>query len=111
MTDSSSDGPAVSLRSGTVRVGGRTIWSDVDVRVERGHFVAVLGPNGVGKSTLIKTILGEIPLAAGEMRVLGQPAGRANGAIGYVPQRRAFDAGLRLRAIDLVQLGRDGDRW
>lgn len=103
--------PAVWMRDGTVRVGGRTVWSDVDLDIARGQFVAILGPNGVGKSTLVKTILGLVPLAAGELRVLGQPVGQANRAIGYLPQRRAFDESLRLRAIDLIALGRDGHRW
>jgi zinc/manganese transport system ATP-binding protein len=99
------------MRHGAVRLAGRTIWADVDFEVAAGEFVAVLGPNGVGKSTLIKTVLGQIPLAAGELRVLDQSPGRANHDIGYLPQRRAFDDGLRVRAIDLVRLGRDGDRW
>ena len=103
--------PAVWMREGAVRLGGRTVWSAVHLDVEPGQFVAVLGPNGVGKSTLVKTILGLLPLAAGELKVLGRPAGHANRAIGYLPQRRAFDEGLRLRAIDLIVLGRDGHRW
>ena len=103
--------PVVSLRRATVRLGGRPIWTDVDVEVDAGEFVAILGPNGVGKSTLIKAVLGQIPLASGEVRVLGEPAGRANHDIGYLPQRRAFDDALRVRAVDLVRLGRDGDRW
>jgi zinc/manganese transport system ATP-binding protein len=103
--------PAVAMRDGAVRIHGRTVWADVDFDVMAGEFVAVLGPNGVGKSTLIKTVLGQIPLAAGDLRVLGQPPGEANHDIGYLPQRRAFDEGLRVRAVDLVRLGRDGDRW
>lgn len=101
----------VSFRGGMIQLGGRTILRDVEFDVEAGEFVAVLGPNGVGKSTMIRTILGQVPLAGGELRVLGEPAGRMNHRIGYLPQRRAFDASLRIRAIDLVRLGRDGHRW
>lgn len=101
----------VSLRNGTVRLGGRTVWSSVDVEVDAAQFVAVLGPNGVGKSTLIKVVLGQIPLVEGDITVLGRRAGTANRDIGYVPQRRAFDPAVRVRAVDLVRLGRDGDRW
>jgi zinc/manganese transport system ATP-binding protein len=43
--------------------------------------------------------------------VLGRPAGETRAAIGYLPQRRSFDAGLRVRGVDLVRLGLDGDRW
>jgi zinc/manganese transport system ATP-binding protein len=71
----------------------------------------VLGPNGVGKSTLVKAILGLLPLAAGQATVLGQRPGQANERIGYLPQRRSFDPSLRVRGIDVVRLGLSGDRW
>ena len=102
---------AVSLRGGAAAIGGRDVWRDLDVEIGAGEFVAVLGPNGVGKSTLVKAILGLQPLAAGELEVLGQPPGDANHRIGYLPQRRSFDAGLRVRGVDVVRLGLDGDRW
>ena len=92
--------PAVQFRDAAVRVGDRLLWHDVNVDVPAGQFVAILGPNGVGKSTLIKAALGVIPLAAGEAFVLGEPAGVANREIGYLPQRRSFDsvaAGARHR--------------
>jgi len=102
--------PAVTLDRAAARVGGRTIWSDVSLTVERGEFVAVLGPNGSGKSTLIKAILGLLPLSAGSASVLGVRPGEAKGRIGYLPQRRNFDAGTRIRGIDLVRLGLEGSR-
>lgn len=103
--------PVIELRSVAVRVGGRTLWSGADLTVEAGEFTAVLGPNGVGKSTLIKLLAGLIPAAAGTVRVLGRPPGQAGDRIGYLPQRRSFDAALRIRGIDVVRLGLDGDRW
>ncbi len=103
--------PAVRLIGGAMVLGGRTVWSDVDVTVGAGEFVAVLGPNGVGKSTLIMAILGLLPLTAGHLSVLGKPAGHANQHIGYLPQRRSFDSNLRIRGIDVVRLGLDGHRW
>ncbi|HET6809451.1 MAG TPA: ABC transporter ATP-binding protein [Acidimicrobiales bacterium] len=94
-----------------VTLGGRPVWSDLSLEVGAGEFVAVLGPNGAGKSTLARAVLGLVPLAAGSLRVLGERPGRHNDAIGYLPQRRSFDPGLRVRGRDIVRLGLDGDRW
>jgi len=87
------------------------VWSHVSLGVGLGEFVAVLGPNGVGKSTLIKAVLGILPLTEGHVTVLGRDPGHAGREIGYLPQRRSFDPDLRIRGIDVVRLGSDGDRW
>ena len=110
MTQSEPD-VAVAFEHATARLGGRTIWSDLSLSVARREFVAILGPNGAGKSTLIKAVLGLLPLAAGRASVLGRPPGDANDRIGYLPQRRNFDAGTRIRGVDIVKLGLDGARW
>lgn len=114
----SSEGPTdvagetlLEFSGASVRVGDRTLWSGVDLTVRAGEFVAILGPNGVGKSTLIKAVLGLQPLEEGELTVLGGPAGSANEHIGYLPQRRSFDPSLRVRGLDVVRLGLDGNRW
>jgi zinc/manganese transport system ATP-binding protein len=103
--------PAIELLDAAVRVGGRTVWSELSMTVAPGEFVALLGANGAGKSTLLRVVLGALALSAGGARVLGQAPGRANRRIGYVPQRHSFDAGTRLRGSDIVRLGLDGDRW
>jgi zinc/manganese transport system ATP-binding protein len=103
--------PTAELVDATASLGGRTVWSGVNLTVEPGEFVAVIGPNGAGKSTLVKVLLGLLPLAGGEATVLGRPPGEASDRIGYLPQRRSFDPGLRVRGIDVVRLGLDGDRW
>ncbi len=101
----------VQLRNAAIRRGGRTLWSGLDVTALPGEFLAVLGPNGVGKSTLVKAVLGQIRLTAGELRVLDQVPPAANSQIGYLPQRRSFDTDLRVRGVDVVRLGLDGSRW
>jgi zinc/manganese transport system ATP-binding protein len=103
--------PVVEVLGAEARLNSRTLWSEVSLTVWPGEFMAVLGPNGVGKTTLLRVILGQLAVSAGKVRVLGKPAGQENHRIGYLPQRRSFDAGLRIRGIDLVRLGLDGDRW
>jgi zinc/manganese transport system ATP-binding protein len=103
--------PILDLDGCSVALGQRTLWSDVTLQVRAGEFVCILGPNGVGKSTMIKAVLGQVPLSGGRMRVLGRPPGQANQRIGYLPQRRSFDDQLRVRGLDVVRLGLDGGRW
>ena len=103
--------PYVDVHDAGVHVGGRPVWDHVTFSVQPGEFVAVLGPNGVGKSTLLKTLLGFVPVTSGTVRVGGRPPGAANHEIGYLPQRRSFDPALRVRGVDIVRLGLDGDRW
>jgi zinc/manganese transport system ATP-binding protein len=106
-----SGGSAIELDQTAVRIGRRTIWSGVSMSMAEGEFVALLGANGSGKSTLLKVVLGALPLAAGSISVLGGPPGASNSTIGYLPQRRSFAQGTRLRGTDIVRLGLDGDRW
>jgi zinc/manganese transport system ATP-binding protein len=101
----------IRARRASVRFGERVLWSGVDLDIGPGTFTAILGPNGAGKSTLLKVLLGLQPLAAGTVSVLGAPAGAARRRIGYVPQRTGFDRTLRIRGLDVVRLGLDGNRW
>ena len=103
--------PAVQLHGAEAQVGRRVVWSEVSIAVAPGEFAAILGPNGSGKTTLLRVLLGELALAHGTVSVLGGPPGAQKGQIGYLPQRRHFDAGTRIRGIDLVRLGLDGARW
>jgi zinc/manganese transport system ATP-binding protein len=111
-TEAAEHGATVAvLDHAGVRVGGRVIWEEVSLTVGEGEFAAILGPNGSGKTTLLRVLLGDLRLSSGSVSVLGRPAGDANRAIGYLPQRRHFDAGMRIRGIDVVRLGLEGARW
>jgi zinc/manganese transport system ATP-binding protein len=103
--------PAVELRSGTLSYGHRVLWSDLDLTVAPGEFLAVLGPNGTGKTSLLKTILGQQRLTAGTISFLGKPIGRGSRQIGYIPQQKLLEPGTPLRARDLVTFGVNGTRW
>ncbi len=82
----------------TVRSGVHELLRDVSVSVRAGEVVTIVGPNGGGKSTLIRALLGLIPLAAG--RVRRQPGL----CVGYVPQRLAVDSTLPLPVHRLMTL-------
>jgi zinc/manganese transport system ATP-binding protein len=105
------DEPAIELVDATMRLGHRQIWQGVDLTVPAGSFTAVLGPNGAGKTTLLRAALGLLTLSGGRIRVLGTDPGAAAPRVGYLPQRRSFDPSVPVRAVDVVQLGLDGDRW
>src|SRR4051812_24980676 len=79
--------PALEIHDGHARLGGRTIWSGVELEVYEGQFAAILGPNGSGKTTLLRALLGELPLSEGSVSVLGRPPAASKGRIGYLPQR------------------------
>lgn len=103
--------PVVRVREAALAYGSRTVWRDLDLTVRPGEFLAVLGPNGSGKTSFMKALLGQVPLASGTVTVLDKAPGRASRHLGYVPQRATLAAQATLRARDLVRLGIDGHRF
>ncbi len=111
MPDPSTAAPVLSLRDAELTLGGRVLWSGLDLDVAPGEFVAILGANGSGKTSLLKTVLGQHRLSAGTAALLGGPIRHGDRRVGYVPQQRLADEGTPLRGRDLVGLGVDGHRW
>lgn len=105
------DEPVLSLRSATLAFGERQLWSNLNLDVRPGEFLAVLGPNGTGKTSLLKTILGQQQLSSGSISLLGKPVRRGSRDIGYIPQQKLLEQGTPLRARDLVAFGANGHRW
>jgi zinc/manganese transport system ATP-binding protein len=101
----------VSLTQARLAFADRVLWDHLDLVVRAAEFIAVLGPNGTGKTSLLKVLLGQLPLSAGTVAVAGRPVTTGSDHIGYVPQHRSLDRGLSLRGSDLVALGYDGHRW
>jgi zinc/manganese transport system ATP-binding protein len=101
----------VTLRNARLSFDDRVLWDQLNLTVSAGEFIAILGPNGTGKTSLLKVLLGQLPLTAGTALIDGHPVEAGSGRIGYVPQHRAVDRGLSLRGRDMVRLGIDGHRW
>lgn len=107
-----SDGrPILEVTGATLRFGERTLWSDLDFRLEAGEYVAVLGSNGTGKSSLFRALLGQLRLTSGSVSFLGEPARRGDRRIGYIPQRLEATSAAPVRGQDLVALGLSGHRF
>lgn len=103
--------PTVQLPAAGLVYGSRLLWQNVDLAVAPGELLAVLGPNGCGKTSLIRVLLGLSALSSGSVRVCGAPPRRGSNMIGYIPQQRGFDRDLPILGTDLVRLGLDGHRW
>jgi len=103
--------PVLSFQHASLAFGDRTLWSDVSFEVQPGEFIAVIGGNGSGKTSLLKTILGQQELTRGSVEFLGHPVHRGNRRIGYIPQQKLADDGTPLRGRDLVALGLNGHRF
>ncbi|MGO4256261.1 metal ABC transporter ATP-binding protein [Marmoricola sp. RAF53] len=100
--------PVLEVTSGAVALGGRPILRDIDLRVEPGEVVALLGANGSGKSTLVKAAVGLLPLSAGSVALFGEPLSsfRAWQRLGYVPQRSPMNQGIPSTVREVVSSGR-----
>ena len=102
---------AITLTDARLTFGDRVLWDHLDLSVSPGEFIAVLGPNGTGKTSLLKVLLGRLHLSAGVALVNGSRVTSGNRRIGYVPQHHPIDREVMLRGRDLVQLGVDGRQW
>ncbi len=98
--------PAIALKNVFFAYnGGGDVLEDVCLTVQKRAFLAIVGPNGGGKTTLIKILLGLLKPDSGSVRVLGaDPVGSAP-AIGYAPQHQSFEPGFPITVLDVVLLG------
>jgi len=103
--------PVLSLKQATLAFGDRELWRNLNLEVRAGEFLAVLGPNGTGKTSLLKTILGQQKISSGSIEFLDGPVHRGDKRIGYIPQQKLLEQGTPLRARDLVAFGVNGNRW
>src|SRR6056297_2206364 len=89
---------------------GHTALRDASFEIPRGTVTALVGVNGAGKSTLFKAIMGFVPVAQGQITLLGRPVREAlrNNLVAYVPQSEEVDWAFPVLVEDVVMMGRYG---
>jgi len=99
---------ALRVRDVRVELGGQRVLEDVSFDVARGEFCCLCGPNGGGKTTLLKAALGLAPLTGGRIEVLGRAPALARREVGYLPQAKGFNPGFPARAVELILANQRG---
>ena len=103
----------VEIKNVWFAYNGQTVLEDVSLDIRQGDFIAMIGPNGGGKTTLLKLMLGLLRPNKGAIRVLGDPTAKASHHIGYVSQDVHINRSFPITAIDVVLMGKlePSKRW
>lgn len=104
-------GPAIVLRDVSFAYNGTPVLSDVNLTVQARELACMVGPNGGGKTTLLRLMLGMIQPDAGTVRIFGEQPERARARIGYMPQQVRYDPQFPVTVMDVVLMGRLGRQW
>lgn len=99
-------GKAVHIEKLSVYYGQTPALTDVSLDVGEGEYLGILGPNGGGKSTLLKAVLGLVPVYSGTVRVFGDKPSESRAHIGYVPQFASMDRQFPITVLEVVLTGR-----
>jgi zinc transport system ATP-binding protein len=90
--------------------GHEAVLEDINLSVRELDFVGLMGPNGGGKTTLLKVLLGLLPPTRGQVRVMGKTVREGRRYVGYVPQSVEFDRDFPISVWDVARMGRLGRR-
>jgi len=96
----------VEMRGVSFRRPWGPVLENVDLAVMYGDFASVVGPNGGGKTTLLKLMLGLMRPSRGQVLVMGRPPSQVRGRVGYLPQAVFSDPRFPVRVMDVVMMGR-----
>lgn len=93
---------AIEISGLTVNYGDNTALENVSLTVNEGEYLGIMGPNGGGKSTLLKAILGLVPKTSGDIKLFGQDIKKCERSVGYVPQHTSVDKRFPISAEEAV---------
>jgi zinc transport system ATP-binding protein len=97
---------AITFEHVTVKYDSIIALDDINFTIEEKDYVGIIGPNGGGKTTILKTILGLIQPTSGSISIFGQSPHKARQIIGYVPQIAQFERFYPIDVMDVVLMGR-----
>ncbi len=100
------DTPVIEIRDLWFFFNGQAVLKEVNLTVYQKDFLAVIGPNGGGKTTLLKLMLGLLEVDRGSIRVFGKPPRQSAHRIGYVPQNIGYNKSFPISVLDVVLMGR-----
>jgi zinc transport system ATP-binding protein len=100
--------PVITFRGVSFSYGNAPVLEDVTFDVGPQESMCIVGPNGGGKTTLVKLMLGLLRPAKGEIRVLGRAPRQARVRVGYMPQHVLYDPQFPVTVMDIVLMGRLG---
>ncbi|HIJ00987.1 MAG TPA: ATP-binding cassette domain-containing protein, partial [Candidatus Methanomethylophilaceae archaeon] len=95
----------IEIRGLSAGYGHKIVIEDINMDLRKNDFLAVIGPNGGGKTTLLKAILGIIEPLSGSIRIFGEEPEKGVRRIGYVPQNGSFDNLYPVSVYDVVLMG------
>lgn len=98
--------PIVQISDLCFHYSGQEVLRDINLTVNRGDFVSIIGPNGGGKTTLVKLILGLIAPTRGTVKISGKPPGENGTVVGYVPQYINHNLNFPASVMDVVLMGK-----
>ena len=105
------DSVVVEFRDVSFSYGNSLVIDEASITVREKELVSIVGPNGGGKTTLLKLMLGLIEPTKGTVRIFGRPPAQARSRIGYMPQYSLYDPSFPVNVMDVVLMGRLGRGW
>ncbi|MGO9108493.1 MAG: metal ABC transporter ATP-binding protein [Thermoguttaceae bacterium] len=100
--------PVIEVRNVSFSYQATPVLEEVNLTIYDRESVCIVGPNGGGKTTLLRLLLGQLQPTQGEILIFGDPPEQARSRIGYMPQRSEYDTLFPVTVLDVVLMGRLG---
>ncbi len=98
--------PAIEIENLSFSYNGRYVLKDINLKLKKGDFTAFIGPNGGGKTTLLKLMLGLLRPDSGTIKILGKNPKKVACRLGYMPQDISINKEFPISVMDVVMMGR-----